>query len=76
MSTILASSPAQQRVFRGDELVPGRDYTLASTRQTKKFPNGTSFFATKLVVNGARAVVSDEGSVLYATDNDIFIGYE
>lgn len=76
MSSISASPSREQRVFRGDELTPGAWYELASTRQTKKIANGTSFLATKLVVEGARAVVSADGSVLYATDNDIFIGYE
>ena len=70
--------PAQERIYRGDELTAGNSYTLISTRQTKKLAVGSDFLASKLVgEDGSRAVVSyGTGAVLYATANDIFSRWE
>ncbi|UGL61385.1 hypothetical protein [Xanthomonas phage DMF5-T1] len=61
-------------ILRGDELTPGEQYWLLSTRQTDQLSAGLQFVASKLLTeDGARALVQVKtGSVLYATANDIF----
>ncbi|QEG09619.1 hypothetical protein [Xanthomonas phage NED111] len=77
--SLSSPAPVSASVKRGDELKPGTTAYLIDTRQTNKLTKGTPFVVSKLTSeSGDRLIVSTDGngSVLYATDNDIFEVFE